>query len=113
MPYKSQKIKIAGTEYDRRQKLTPEQKTEICKIYATGSVSQRILAEQFGVSKSLIGLIVNPERQKKVQERLKRARLLKLYTYNKRDWAAAIKEHRRYKQSLYKSGKIKINENNE
>lgn len=29
MPYKSEKIRIAGTQYDRRIKLTPDQKEYI------------------------------------------------------------------------------------
>lgn len=29
MPFKSEKIIICGTQYDRRQKLTPEQREEI------------------------------------------------------------------------------------
>ena len=44
MPYKSEKISISGTEYDRRQKLTPEQRAEIYHRYHTEEVSQRQFA---------------------------------------------------------------------
>lgn len=60
MPYKSSKIKLQGLQ-DRRRKLTDEQKEEIKELYATGNIGQRPLAEQFGVSRSLIQIIVNPE----------------------------------------------------
>ena len=48
MPYKSEKIIIRGSQYDRRQKLTPEQKSEIAFRYATTDISQRKLAEEYG-----------------------------------------------------------------
>ena len=51
MPYKSEKISISGTEYDRRQKLTPEQRAEIYHRYHTEDVSQRQLAREYGVSR--------------------------------------------------------------
>ena len=41
MPYKSSGIIISGTQYDRRQKLTPFQKAEIFHRYMTEAVSQR------------------------------------------------------------------------
>ena len=56
MPYKSEKIRIAGTQYDRRIKLTPDQKE---------------------------------------------------YKPTKAEWAATIREHRRYKEQLKKKGDIK------
>ncbi len=64
MPYKSEKIIIRGSQYDRRQKLTPEQKSEIAFRYATTDISQRKLAEEYGVSRRLITFIVNPEEDK-------------------------------------------------
>ena len=35
MPYKSDKIKIAGTSYDRRVKLTDKEREEIKYLYKT------------------------------------------------------------------------------
>ena len=60
MPYKSEKIKIQGTMFDRRRKLTEEQKEEIRKKYSTGLVGQRPLAKEYGVSRGLIQVILNP-----------------------------------------------------
>ncbi|KAB5255299.1 hypothetical protein F9959_18930, partial [Bacteroides stercoris] len=54
MPYKSSGIIISGTQYDRRQKLTPFQKAEIFHRYMTEAVSQRQLAREYGVSRRLI-----------------------------------------------------------
>ena len=67
MPYKSEKIKLAPHQ-DRRRKLTEEQKEEIRAIYKTGVCGTRPLAKQFGVSRSTIQVIVNPQ----IAERHKR-----------------------------------------
>lgn len=48
MPYRSTGITICGTRYDRRQKLTPEQRAEIFHRYMTEDVSQRQLAREYG-----------------------------------------------------------------
>ena len=61
MPYLSEKIKIEGTMLDRRRKLTEDEKQQIREIYKTGVCGTRPLAKQFGVSKSTIQIIVNPE----------------------------------------------------
>ena len=45
MPYKSDKIKIAGTSYDRRVKLTDKEREEIKYLYKTSVHSQRKLAK--------------------------------------------------------------------
>ena len=70
MPEKVDKLKLSESQ-DRRRKLTEVQKEKIREIYKEGEYSQRQLAEKYGVSKSLIGIIVNPKRAKKVQERIK------------------------------------------
>lgn len=101
MPYKCEKIKL--NEYDRRRKLSDEDKKNIIKEYKTGLFSQRNLAEKYNVSKSMIAIIVNPERAAKVKQRIKehwkdysdRAKLTK-----------SAKELRQYKQKLYLEGKI-------
>lgn len=67
MPYKSEKIKLQGTQ-DRRRKLTDEQRIEIKRIYETGVCGTRPLAKQFGVSKRTIQLIVSPQCKETVQQ---------------------------------------------
>ena len=103
MPYKSTKIKLSPAQ-DRRRKLTEEQKEEIKKIYAEGIIGQRPLAKQFGVSRSTIQLIVNPDRAKAVKERAKEH--WRDYRPDKEEWAKTIREHRHYKQQLYLKGEL-------
>lgn len=104
MPYKSEKIKLAP-EQDRRRKLTEEEKEEIRGIYKTGVCGQRPLAKQFGVSRSTIQLIVNPNRAEKVKQRCKEH--WRDYRPSKEKWAATVREHRRYKHDLYTKGELK------
>lgn len=78
MPYKSEKIKIEGTEYDRRRKLTDEQKDQI--IALRGTISQRKCAEMFKVSKRTIVFLWYPEKQQaNKQRRLERGRWRQYY----------------------------------
>ena len=51
MPYKSEKIKLPA-EYDRRRKLTDDQRDEIRHKYSTGAYSLNALAMEYGVSNS-------------------------------------------------------------
>ena len=100
MPYKCEKIPIAGTKYDRRIKITPTDKKEI-KILYQNEMAIRAIARKFGVDKRLIQFILFPERQIKA----KLNRDWKRY-YNKEKWRKDMKEHRAYKYSLYKKGLI-------
>ena len=103
MPYKSEKIKLPPTK-DRRRKLTDEQKEEIRLIYAEGKVGTRPLAKQFGVSRSLIQIIVNPDIAERKKQRIKEH--WRDYRPSKEEWAETMKEHRRYKQDLFLKGEI-------
>ena len=64
MPYRSEKIQIAGTKHDGRRKLSDEQKGAIIILRKKGH-SYRKLAEKFGVSKSLIQSIIRPQSRAK------------------------------------------------
>lgn len=109
MPYKSEKIKLSEKQ-DRRIKLTNEQREEIKKLYNTGFYSLNNLAKKFEVSKKTILLIVNEESALKAKQ------------YRKEHWKEwqrkgeehneAIKNTRRYKQSLYLKGELKESEEN-
>lgn len=113
MPYRSEKIKIAGTFYDRRVKLTAEEREEIKYLYKTSVHSQRKLADMFHVSRSLIGMVVNPERLERVRELFKERRREGKYKVSKEERARIIREHRRYKQRLFVEGKIQNSMKNE
>lgn len=106
MPYKSEKIKIEGTKLDRRRKLTEDQKEYIRWLREEEGLSQRKLAAMFGVSRRLITFILDPEKEKKNKERIKRLKQEGRYKYTKEQWAETMKEHRRYKEKLHKDGLI-------
>lgn len=104
MPYKSEKINIENTKYDRRCKLTDEQKNKIVEL--RGQISQRKCAEMFGVSRRTIVFLWYPERlERNIQARQQRGGWKKYYTTDKQ--REYIKDHRRYKQDLYVKGLIK------
>ena len=89
MPYKSEKLKLPPTK-DRRRKLTDEQKEEMRLIYADGKIGMRPLAQQFGVSRSLIQTIVNPARAEAIKQRIKEH--WRDYRPSKEEWAKTIKD---------------------
>lgn len=104
MPYKSEKIKLSR-EQDRRVKLTDKQREEIKELYGTGFYSLNDLAKKFECSKKTILLIVNKDSAEKAKQYRKE---------HWKDWQRKGKEHnkaikntRRYKNELYKSGKLK------
>lgn len=104
MPYISEKIRLPE-QYDRRRKLTETQKQEIKNKYSTGFYSLNALAKEYSVSKKSILLIVNPESKRKNDQRIKDH--WKDYRETKEERAETMREHRHYKNELYKSGKIK------
>ena len=103
MPYKSEKLCLSETQ-DRRRRLTTEQQEQIRKLYETGLYSWNQLAGMFGCSKSRVGQIVNPDRDRKVKERCK----AHWRDYQKKgdEWNRIVREHRRYKHELYVKGEL-------
>lgn len=104
MPYKSEKIKLKGLQ-DRRKRLTDEQRNEIRELYGTGCYSLNGLAKKFNVSKKTILLIVNSDSAERAKQYRKE---------HWKDWQRKGEEHnrairntRKYKQFLYKDGKLK------
>ena len=97
MPYKAEKIKLPP-ELDRRRKLTDEQKDEIRHKYSTGLYSLMKLAKEYGVSKKLILITVNPESKRKNDEYIKAH--WKDYAETKEKWNATMREHRAYKHKV-------------
>ena len=106
MPYLSSKIPIAGTQYDRRIKLTNEQKEYIRWLRSEEQLSYNKLAKMFGVSKKLILVVCKPEIIIRERERRKELAADGRYRYTKEKWAETVREHRRYKQQLKVEGKI-------
>ena len=105
MPYKSEKIKLSK-EQDRRIKLTDNQRDEIRHKYSTGLYSQRQLAREYNVSRRLITFIIDPKKSERNKELCKKRRADGRYKPTKKEWAATMKEHRLYKEKLYRAGEL-------
>lgn len=100
-PYaKAQTIPLEGLAA-RRRVLTDAQKQEIREIYAKGGIGMRPLARMFGCSRSLVCLLVNPERAERNRERIKAHWREYSQKYGKAAHAAAIRKTRNYKYKLY------------
>ena len=103
MPYKSEKIKLKETQ-DRRKKLTTKQREEIKELYSTGCYSLNDLAKRFNVSKKTILLIVNKDSEEKARQYRKEH--WKEWQRKGEEHAEAIRNTRKYKQSLYLKGEL-------
>lgn len=105
-PYlKAQTIRLGGLQ-DRRRVLTDAQKQEIRELYAKGDVGTRSLARMFGVSRSLVVIIVNPTRAQAVKDRGKAHWREYARKYGKARHAADMRNTRNYKYKLFKEGQL-------
>lgn len=105
MPYISEKIPLPP-QYDRRRKLTEDDKFEIVRLRKEHNLSQRTLARMFGVSRRLIIFIIDTERHERAKAQFKERRKDGRY-YDRETHRKAIKNLREYKHKLYLDGKIK------
>jgi len=98
MPYKFETLKKKiKKEHDKRRKLEDYEKDQIKKFY--GEISQRKLAKMFGVSRSLIRWIGDPEKYE--QNLLRREeRGGSMFYYDKEKQRKYSKKHRQYKRML-------------
>lgn len=108
MPAIVDKYIINNEKYDRRVKLTKEEKKEIYEVYKQGLFSQRELATLFDVSRRTIQFIVFPD--KLIENKKRRAERggWRQY-YNIEANTLEQKDHRAYKKLLLDSG-IKLTE---
>lgn len=98
MPYKFEKIPfLKGTKYDKRRKLTQEQKDEIISL--KGTLSQRQCANLYGVSRRLIQFLWNPEEYQKMIKLRKEKGGEKIY-YDKEKRRVYAKKHRDHKKKF-------------
>lgn len=95
MPFKVEEIKLEGTKFDKRAKLTIEQRKAI-KVLSKEGFSQRKLAAMFNVSKRLIQSIISPPVRQPAKKR------------SKEYWKDIKQRHRARKMELYLEGKIKF-----
>lgn len=99
MPLKIESIKVAGTKYDGRAKLSEDQRQAI-RILAREGYSQRKLASMFNVSKRLIQSIITPPVRTPAKK------------HTKEYWTEVKKRYRDKKINLYKSGKSNLKRSN-
>ena len=92
-------------KYDRRIKLSDDDRKEIREAYATGATSYNKLATEFGVSKRTIYWVVNPDKQKENYD-LRVAKGGSKMFYNREKHTASMRAHREYKNELLKEGKL-------
>jgi len=90
-------FKIANTKYDRRLKLPAEEHQNIIKMYQNGEYSQRQLADMYGVSRRLIRYILAGSPKQNIDWRT---------YYNKNKHNEAVRNNRKYKQSILKNQDI-------
>ena len=104
MPYKSEKIKIANTQYDRRIKLSDDDKEEIILRFEKGE-SMRSLSRSFKVDRQVIKYTIYPEFKKEFYDTNRRRVKPEIEKEKRNEYT---RKHRSYKQSLYKKGKINL-----
>ena len=97
MPYKSERLRIAGMAHDKRRKLSEQDKAEIKELVG---MSIREIARMYGVDKRMIQFIKFPERL----ERCKQCRAMRggsMQYYSKEKQREYIKKHRHHKQEIW------------
>lgn len=106
-PYaKAQTIRLQGMQ-DRRRRLTDKDKDDIRRLYAEGKHSMMSLARIYNVSKSLILITVNPERARRVKERVREHWSDYAYKYGKEYRARMARNVKNHHYRLFKAGELK------
>lgn len=99
MPAKVDKL-IVPKDKDKRKKLDESKHKEIRYMYGSGVYSYQKIANMYGVSKSLIILIVNPDikerKRKEYAERRKDGRY-----YSKEKHREHMRAHREHKKDIH------------
>lgn len=104
MPTIVDKLKL-DEKQDRRIKITSDKKEEIRNKYSAGEYSLRMLANEYGVCKKTILLIVNEESKEK--DKLRKKENWKKYQRDRKTRTEYARRVREYKRELYKKGELK------
>ena len=104
MPYKSEKIKIANTSYDKRIKLDEDDKNAIVEKYYKGQ-SMRSLSREYQVDRQVIKYTIFPSHYETMKAYSKNYQ--KTYEISKDTHNEYMRTHRKHKQELYIKGEIK------
>lgn len=99
-------VKIAGTMYDRRRKLTESQKELMRLIRETEGISLQKLGDMFGVSKRTAEFICFPERRAKSDAQLRVRMKDGRYRPSRDEHSERERDLRKYKRRLMEEGKI-------
>ena len=114
MPRKSEKMKIDNPKLDKRIKILPSQYEQVKEDYIKLK-SLRKVALKYGVDKATISKIVNPNQAERMRQQAIKSSI-ELRERIKRDDEYRLKrnesmrKHRKYKDDLYKQGKLKEGE---
>lgn len=106
MPYKSEKIPIAQTKYDKRIKLDDDDKESIRLKYSQGQ-SMRSLSREFKVDRQVIRYTIFPQYK---EQFYKANRERANPEYSREVLNKYARTHRKHKHELYKKGLITDNE---
>jgi hypothetical protein len=89
-------------EYDRRVKLTPSDKVRIRSLFNDDHVAIREIARRYEkiCSRRAIQFVIYPERRALCAAQFKERRKDGRYLPERTAWAATMREHRHYKQSI-------------
>jgi transposase-like protein len=104
VPYASEKIKIEGTQFDRRIKVTEELKDEILDRYFNKGYSMRALSRELKLDRQTIKYTLFPNYK---EEFMKNNRERAKPEYTREKLNEYSKRHRHHKQELYLKGLIK------
>jgi transposase len=99
MPYLTDKMKLDSPFLDRRVKLIPCQR-EMVLYWTERGLSQRALAQMFGVSRRLITFVQDPRKKERDLENRAARGGTKIYYKGGEEWAAIQRDHRRYKHKV-------------
>lgn len=102
MPSKIDSIPINNELFDKRVKLTFNQKQEVIYIREKQQISYQKIADMFGVSKRTIIFICKPETLQACLDKREERGGWKQY-YDKEKHCTTIKKHREYKAELFEN----------
>lgn len=104
----AQRVRVYGTGYDRRVKLTEDDKEYIRWLRDEEGLSYNKLAAKFGVSKRLIMFVCCPEKYAVAQAQRKARWKDGRYVTSPEERAEIAKEHLEYKRSLLDKGLVSL-----
>jgi len=113
MPYKFETDKLQiPNQFDKRRKLSDEDKHDIKQLYERGSFSQRELARSYGVSRRLIQFIIDPfKHEENLERRKERGGSAQYYDTDKN--TQYQKKHRHYKKELFNKNLLEGSKQND